>query len=615
MDSVKRDSWDVIVIGAGHAGCEAINAACKRGVSVCLVLDGLDKIARLSCNPSVGGVGKGHLVAELDALGGIMGIATDRATVNAKMLNESKGHAVRAPRCQVDSKYYPQAVTEILLSLPGLSIVYGFAEELIIVDGEFKAVVCDDGRTIYGKQLILATGTFLGGMVRIGSNIVPGGRIGEKAANGIRNSLFENGVRFQRLKTGTSPRIDRDTVDYSVLEEHADNPHVKMSQRPVEQIPEVRRDSAYSCYTSEETRNIVFREINKDSYFDQAERAPGPRYCPSLESKCMRFPNKKQHQLFVEFMGSDSKELYISGLSMGFGEQIQDEIVRSIPGFESAVMLRPAYDIEYEIVAFGQIHESMRLRNLQGIYVCGQINGTTGYEEAAVQGLIAGVNAANAVLGEPDFVPSSFSSYIGVLLDDLVCKDHTEPYRMFTSRTPWRLMFSIYNVNKRMEEDIKLARLLNDGEIDDIVSKNIEIDNAIKEMSSSFVKNSDRSMSIGDLLKRPEHTYDKLMIDFPDRVRDFGNRNNTMIAMHFKYQGYIQQLHKEWKTVKAYEGSIIKDGFDFSSLKTISDAAKEHLSTIKPNNLGKASRIAGITSSDYHHLVVELIKMRALVLK
>ena len=606
--------FDVIVVGGGHAGCEAVYSASRKGVSVCLVLPCYSNLVQLSCNPSVGGIGKSHLVLELDSLGGIMGMVTDASAVHSKILNESRGPAVQAPRSQVDKDLYPLAMKYIVSSLAGVTICESYVEGILLDDKGVCGVELSSGKVLFAKTVVLAMGTFLGSTVYVGNQQMEWGRWREHSSSKLAKSLAQAGIGMSSMKTGTSPRIDRSTVDFSKFLVYDHVPGIRFSARSfVPRSLEAQYCQAYSCRTSKRTKDIVMDNMDKSPYEKLAGRSPPPRYCPSIEAKFLRFPQKEDHILFVELMGVGSPELYISGLSMSFPQDIQLDIVRSIEGFECAEILRPAYTVEYNILSFGQITLSLELKDVPGLFVCGQINGTTGYEEAAVQGFVAGVNAANRVKGQAPYIPSRNVSYIGVLVDDLVHKHHIEPYRMLTSRTPWRLIFRPDNTDIRLYKEAQDVGVLSEQELLCMGEKNIMLERMMENLRSNYLSYQGRQVLLGDMLKRPDMDYKTLMTMYPEYYKDCGESINNTLYMNFKYEGYIAQVMKEWDSVQKYEKVLISPDIDFTILNMIANATKDHLIRLQPKNLGQVSRIAGITSAEFCTVVAELSKQKKLI--
>ncbi len=607
--SIQYQEYDVIVIGAGHAGCEAALASSRIGCSTLILTMNLDTIGAMSCNPAIGGLAKGQLVKEIDVLGGEMGKAIDWAGIQFRRLNTSKGPAVRSSRAQADKQKYMLYMKKILENQSNLDLKQGMAEKILVKNNTVWGVETKIGEKIKGKTIVVSPGTFLRGLIHIGFNHFPGGRMGEAAAAGLTDSLKNMGFKIGRFKTGTCPRLDKRSINFSKLKiQYGDDPPFpfsfstkKITQR---QVP------CYMTYTNPQVHQIIKNSLGRSPLYSGIIKATGVRYCPSIEDKIVKFYDKERHQIFLEPEGLNTIEVYPNGLATSLPMDVQVEIVHAIEGLEKAKILRPGYGIEHDYVYPTQLKPTLETKEVENLFLAGQINGTTGYEEAAAQGLIAGINATRKIRGQEPLIIDRSQGYIGVLIDDLVTKGTNEPYRMFTSRAEYRLLlrednadlrlteigYKIGLVNGRRNKKILKKKEAINRELDRIrktrVSSTEEINEKIKSWGSSIIE---RAMSLEELLKRPEISYYKLM----DLTKDFDKKIPSEVAFQVevetKYQGYIKRQLKEIEKFRKTEEIKIPSNLEFSSVPGLSREVKEKLSAFTPASLGQASRISGIT--------------------
>lgn len=598
--------FDVIVVGAGHAGCEAAHIAAKKGAKTLLLSMNLDSLCKLSCNPSIGGTAKGHIVREIDALGGIMGKIADRSAIHYRMLNASKGPAVQSPRAQVDRFAYQTEMKKYLEQMDNLQIKQALVESIEAEEGVIKRVLTIENIAYEGKTVIICSGTFMKGLLFIGEASFSGGRNGDPPSNNLSTSLKDLGFNIKRLKTGTPPRIHRRSIDFSKVEVQPSDENVCFSFEKQEKFSP--KTDCYITYTTIETEKIIKNNIKRSALFSGKIKGVGPRYCPSIEDKFTRFPDKERHQVFLEPEGLNTDEFYVNGMSTSMPFDVQLDFIRSIKGLEKAEIMRPAYAIEYDCISSGQIKSTLETKKIKNLFFAGQINGTTGYEEAAAQGLIAGINAANIAQNNPSLILSRSESYIAVLIDDLITMDLTEPYRMFTSRAEHRLLLRQDNADLRLFSTAYNEGLISEAEYKKTCEKKKIVAEETGRLSKIFKTIDGKKTSLRQILARPEYFYKKLKDQFPNEVIDFGDETNRQIEIEIKYEGYISRQEKEIMKFKNLEKVKIPLNFSIDKVTGLRNEAKEKFKKFFPENLSIASRISGITPADISIMMVALEK-------
>ncbi len=604
--------YDVIVMGGGHAGCEAAHAAAKMGARTLLLTMSLDTIGKMSCNPAIGGIGKGHIVREIDALGGLMGKVTDCTGIQYRMLNSSNGPAVWAPRAQADKAAYALEIKARLEKVSNLDIKQGTIEDLVIEDGRIVGLMTKEGIHFTCSTVILSSGTFMRGLIHIGENNYSGGRAGDQPSVGLSASLEKYGVVLGRLKTGTPPRVHSRSIDYSVCEEQPGDEGIKFSfdEEGRERLPQV---SCHIAYTTQETKDIILRNLHRSAMYSGKIKCVGPRYCPSIEDKVVRFADKERHQVFLEPEGINTDEVYVNGISSSLPLDVQYEFIRSIPALRHAEIMRPAYAIEYDYVLSGQMSASLESKQIEGLFYAGQINGTTGYEEAAAQGLMAGINAANKIKGKEPLVLQRHEAYIGVMIDDLVTKGVTEPYRMFTSRAEHRLLLRQDNADLRLRHYGYEQGLISEEQYARLMLKKAAVELETVRLHKIFKQIDGKGVTIAQLLCRPESTYEALLLKYPDVLVDYGAEINFQIELNLKYAGYIQRQQSEVSRLSHVENIKIPSTFNFGEVVGLRREAKEKLLKHGPTTMGQVSRISGVSPADLTVLLIALTKATKVV--
>lgn len=600
------EEYDVLVVGAGHAGCEAAHAAARMGAKTLLLTMNLDTIGKMSCNPSIGGTAKGHIVREIDALGGLMGKVADRTSIQFRMLNASKGPAVRSPRSQADKVAYASDMKRRLELTDNLTIKQGSAESLLVEGGRVLGLATKEGIAYRAKTVILSSGTFMRGLLHIGETQFSGGRSGDQAAMGLSPNLESLGFELGRLKTGTPPRIHRRSIDFSLCEEQKGDEGVVFSyDEPEERLPQI---SCYITYTTRLTNEIIRSNLHRSPLYAGAIKGVGPRYCPSIEDKVVRFADKERHQVFLEPEGIKTEEIYVNGVSSSLPFDVQLSLIRSIVGLEKAEIMRPAYAIEYDYVKSHQIYATLETKKIDGLFLAGQVNGTTGYEEAAGQGLIAGINAACKVLGKPPFYLERSNSYIGVMIDDLIRFDLTEPYRMFTSRAEHRLLLRQDNADLRLRPLAYALGMISEEQYLKTAHKQKTIDLETERLSRVFKTVNGKGASLAQIICRPDWTYALALKEYSDLVQDFGADLNEQIELRLKYAGYIERQEKEVAKLSEADHVRIPKDFCYEKVLGLRSEAKQKFARFTPETLGAASRISGISPADISVLLVALQK-------
>ncbi len=618
-------TYDVIVVGAGHAGCEAAHAAAQMGSKVLLATMNMHTIAQMSCNPAMGGVAKGQIVREIDALGGMSGIITDKTMIQFRMLNRSKGAAMWSPRCQSDRMRFAEEWRLALERNPNVDMWQEMVTGILVEDGSCVGIKTTLGIEFRAKAVVLTNGTFLNGLIHIGEKRFGGGRTGEKAATGITEQLVSLGFEAGRMKTGTPPRVDGRTINYAVMEEQkGDEPAGKFSYSNETQ-PLTHQRSCHITYTNDDVHDILRTGFDRSPMFNGTIQGLGPRYCPSIEDKINRFAERNRHQIFVEPEGWDTVEVYVNGFSTSLPEDVQYKALRKIVGFENAKMFRPGYAIEYDYFPPTQLKMTLETKLVENLFFAGQINGTTGYEEAACQGLMAGINAHNKAKEKDEFVLQRDEAYIGVLIDDLVNKGTEEPYRMFTSRAEYRILLRQDNADLRLTEKGYQVGLATEKRYARMKDKKAKVEQLIKFLSEKSLTPSEVNPKLQELgsaeliqkvkaltvLRRPElglaeiAQIDEEMANF---LANFGEEEKEEAQILVKYETYIEKEQTLVNKLKTLETYRIKEDFDFQQIKALSAEARQKLTKIRPTTIGQASRISGVSPADVSILMVYLDK-------
>ena len=618
------ENYDVVIIGAGHAGCEAALASARLGLNTIVFTVSVDSIALMPCNPNIGGTSKGHLVRELDALGGEMGKNIDKTFIQSKMLNKSKGPAVHSLRAQADKQDYTREMRKTLENTDNLTVRQGEVAEIIVEDGVIKGVKTVSGATYYARSVVLATGVYLKAKCIYGDVFQYTGPNGLMAANHLTDSLIKNGIKMRRFKTGTPARVDKRTVDFSKMEEQfGDERVVPFSFSTDPESVQKEQVSCWLTYTNEETHKIIKENINRSPLFSGMIEGTGPRYCPSIEDKVVKFADKNRHQVIIEPEGLYTNEMYLGGMSSSLPEDVQYAMYHTVPGLENAKIVRNAYAIEYDCIEYGQLLPNLEFKNIKGLFSAGQFNGSSGYEEAAAQGIIAGINAARFVQNKESIILDRSQAYIGVLIDDLVTKESHEPYRMMTSRAEYRLLLRQDNADLRLTKIGYEVGLVSEERYKYVCEKEKLIEEEVKRLENYKVGAARENQEIleklgttplktattlGELIRRPELNYDLIKELDKDR-KELPYDVIEQVNINIKYNGYIERQKKQVKNFKKLENKKIPEDFDYKKVKSLRIEAVQKLEFYRPINIGQASRISGVSPADISVLLIYMEQM------
>ena len=621
-----EESYDIVVVGAGHAGCEAALACARLGLETIVFTVSVDSIALMPCNPNVGGSSKGHLVRELDALGGEMGKNIDKTFIQSKMLNESKGPAVHSLRAQADKQEYSRQMRKTMENTEHLTIRQAEVSELIVEDGQIKGVKTFSGAIYHAKAVVLCTGTYLRARCIYGDVSNPTGPNGLQAATHLTDSLIANGIEMFRFKTGTPARADKRSIDFSKMEEQfGDKRVVPFSFSTDPESVQKEQASCWLTYTNQETHKIIRDNLSRSPLFSGAIEGTGPRYCPSIEDKVVKFPDKERHQVFVEPEGLYTNEMYLGGMSSSLPEDVQYAMYRTVPGLEHVRIVRNAYAIEYDCINSLQLKSTLEFKKIRGLFAGGQFNGSSGYEEAAVQGFMAGVNASMEVLGREQVVLDRSQAYIGVLIDDLVTKENHEPYRMMTSRAEYRLLLRQDNADLRLREIGHNIGLVSDEEYEHLLEKKAQIDAEIERLEKATIGGTPKvqellakyestplksGTTLAELIKRPELDYEKLA-EVDEKRPELAFDVQEQVNIEIKYEGYIKRQMQQVAQFKKLEGRKLPENFDYAQVNSLRKEAVQKLNKIQPSTIGQTSRISGVSPADISVLMVYLERSKS----
>lgn len=616
-----EESYDIVVVGAGHAGCEAALACARLGLETIVFTVSVDSIALMPCNPNVGGSSKGHLVRELDALGGEMGKNIDKTFIQSKMLNESKGPAVHSLRAQADKQEYSRQMRKTMENTQHLTIRQAEVSELIVEEGQIKGVKTFSGAIYHAKAVVLCTGTYLRARCIYGDVSNPTGPNGLQAATHLTDSLIANGIEMFRFKTGTPARADKRSIDFTRMEEQfGDKRVVPFSFSTDPESVQKEQASCWLTYTNQETHKIIRDNLSRSPLFSGAIEGTGPRYCPSIEDKVVKFPDKERHQVFVEPEGLYTNEMYLGGMSSSLPEDVQYAMYRTVPGLEHVRIVRNAYAIEYDCINSLQLKSTLEFKKIHGLFAGGQFNGSSGYEEAAVQGFMAGVNASMEVMGREQVVLDRSQAYIGVLIDDLVTKENHEPYRMMTSRAEYRLLLRQDNADLRLRRIGHDIGLVSDGEYEHLLEKEAQINAEIERLEKATIGGTPKvqellaryestplksGTTLAELIKRPELDYEKLA-EVDENRPELAFDVQEQVNIEIKYEGYIKRQMQQVAQFKKLEGKKLPENFDYAQVNSLRKEAVQKLNKIQPSTIGQASRISGVSPADISVLMVYL---------